>query len=726
MIKQLGTWVLLSAIVLATSATPSYAVTDADVGKTIDAMKQWLYSQQNGDGSFKPDPDNGRNLGGYSAIVTLALIVSGESMQHPKIRKALEFLRNVEMEGTYAVALRAHVWSYLPDSYLDMLKKDQKWLVTAYRNHGKGLFNYTQGDYEKKSTRYDNSVSQYGMLGLWQASKRGITVESGFWKGIQRHFQEVQSEDGGWGYSGTHRSDPYESMTLAGLTGLLVAQQELFRSNQVADKKITEHIGKGLLWLDKRYNGGTTWYALYGMERVALASGSRYFNKLDWYKTGASKIVRLAGNGNLGGGHGGGVVATSFGLMFLSRGRVPVWINKIAVGEQKWNNHPNDLYFLSEFLSNFREGEVNWQVVSADSSPDEWLLAPVAWLSSDYQLELTDLQKANLRQFLDRGGMLVCNPDNKNPSFKQSVQQLVKEMYPQYPMRTLKANHPLYYVLHQIKNPGQYKVSGVSNGVRELVLLFEDDIGFQWQSQRQQKGGAWELGANLFALATDKGVLQNRLIPPFELPKKRVSSGEVTVGRAKYDGNWLPEPAAWAIMGIALSNSAGTSITTSDVDLSSIGTSDLKFIHLAGTAKYKLNNEERQAISDYVTKQNGTLFIETVGGQGEFAKDIEKQLAGVFKNPAVPLTSADKIISGQGLTGGKDCTRVKWRRRTVQLFKVGNRPRLAAILLDGRPAVIISREDISTGMMGIRHWHLNGYHPESARKLATNMLMSVK
>ena len=90
---------------------------------------------------------------------------------------------------------------------------------------------------------------------------------------------------------------------------------------------------------------------------------------------------------------------------------------------------------------------------------------------------------------------------------------------------------------------------------------------------------------------------------------------------------------------------------TSDLELSAIGESDLKLIHLAGTNKYKLNNSERQAISDYVTKQNGTLFIETVGGQGEFAKDIEKQLAGVFQNPAVPLTTGDKIISGQGLSG---------------------------------------------------------------------------
>jgi len=713
-------------IIVASFCLPltSFGVTDEEVGKTIKAMKQWLYSKQGADGSWEKFK-NDRDADGYTAMATLALLVSGESMQHPKMKKALEYLRSVEMEGTYSVAVRAHIWSYLPDSYLPMLKKDQEWLLMAHRNHAKGLFNYTQGDYEKKQSRYDHSVTQYGMLGLWQAAKRNLHVEQSFWKTIERHFKEAHFESGGWGYNDNQASER-ESMTLAGLTALLVAQQELYRQSKTADKEITEHIGKGLMWMDKRFNGGTTWYALYGLERVALASGSRYFNKLDWFDAGASKIVRLGGNGELSGGHGGNISATAFGLMFLSRGRVPVWANKIAVQSQKWNNHPNDLYFLSEFLSNQREGEVNWQVVSADSSPDEWLLAPVAFISSDYDLELTDAQKANLRQFLDRGGLLVCNPDDGNPSFKESVRQLVKEMYPQYPMRNLEPSHPLYYVHHQIKNPGQYKVQGVSNGARELVLMFESDIGYQWQSQRNQAGGPWELGANLFALATNKGVLANRLVPPFESPKKRASSGEVTVGRAKYDGNWLPEPACWAIQGISLHNKAGISVKTSDVELSAIGESDLKFIHLAGTDKHKLTNEERQAISDFVTKQNGTLFIETVGGQGDFSEDIEKQLAGVFQNPAVPLTTGDKIISGQGLAGGEDCSRVVWRWRTVQLFRVGNRPRLAAILVDGRPAVIISREDLSLGMMGVRHWHINGYSPKSARKIAANMLLSVK
>jgi hypothetical protein len=253
--------------------------------------------------------------------------------------------------------------------------------------------------------------------------------------------------------------------------------------------------------------------------------------------------------------------------------------------------------------------------------------------------------------------------------------------------------------------------------------MFDSDVGFTWQSDMKQVGPLWDLASNLFALATNKGVLANRLVPPFESRKKRQVAGEIVVGRAKYDGNWLPEPASWKLLGNPMFNKTGVNIKTADLELSAIGSFDQKLIHLAGTDTYKLKNAEREAIKQYAAN-GGTLLIETVGGLGEFARDVEKQLAGVFKNPPVPLGSSDAVISGEGLAGGFDCSRVSWRWRTVQTMAVGSRPRLAAILIDGRPAVIISHEDLSLGMMGLRHWHVMGYSQRSARELATNVLLA--
>ena len=716
---SLPVWVVAMLTALACLAAPAGAVTDEQVGKAIDVIKKKLLSMQAEDGSFEPEKEfHGKNQGGQTALVTLALMVSGEPMQNPKIAQAIRYLKKVKMEGTYAVGIRAHVWANLPEKYYqEALQTDAAWLLDTHKMHKRGTFDYTQG----YSGRLDHSVTQYGMLGLWEAGKRGVKVPDSFWNAMKKHFIEQQFPSGGWGYDEKPESER-ESMTLAGLTALYVAQQELHRRDKRQNKEIKDAIDRGLDWMDKRFNTGDGWYALYGLERVALASGVRYFNKKDWFETGAAAAVRS--NGEIGGGHGGPAVASSFALMFLSRGRVPVWINKLEVPGQAWNNHPNDLYFLTNYISNSREGEVNWQTTSIDFRPDSWLLAPVAFLSSHEKLQLTDQQLANLKQYLDRGGLLVCNPDDNSSAFKAGIKEIAEKLYPQYELRAFDDNHPLFSSLTKIEDGKKQKIMGVSNGAREMIILFDRDYGYSWQAEAKQEGPVFDLAANLFALATNRGILNNRLVPPFEDRAKRNVAGEYTIARAKYEGNWLPEPAAWALLGNPMFNATGINLKTEDVDLAKLGDAPQRFVHLAGTTPHKLTDDERAGIKKFVEK-GGTVFVETVGGQDQFSADIEKQLAGVFQNPPVPLSAADPLISGEGLgQGAFDCSRVRWRWRTVQTMAVLPKPRLAAITVGSRPAVIFSHEDISLGLVGVRHWHVMGYEPFSARRLATNILLA--
>src|SRR5690606_13908951 len=112
-----------------------------------------------------------------------------------------------------------------------------------------------------------------------------------------------------------------------------------------------------------------------------------------WFEQGAETILKAErGRGSIS----GNIVDTSFGLLFLARGRVPVWINKISLPGQDWNNRPNDIYELTDYLSDLRERELSWQVVSIDLDSMQWSNAPVAWISSDDKVELTDAQLQNL------------------------------------------------------------------------------------------------------------------------------------------------------------------------------------------------------------------------------------------------------------------------------------------------------------------------------------------
>ena len=279
---RLAIFVVLFGLLLLTFGQPSDGaeVTDAQVNKGIDQLKSYLF--------YKQDPQTGSwehlskpgglkehqiQMGGETALVTLSLLMSGESAQNPKIAKAVKFLREVEMNGVYAVAIRAHVWAHLPPEYMPMLEMDASWLVSTSKAHKLGLFHYEPKD----SDRVDHSTTQYGMLGLWEASKRGLKIPRRFWERWVQHFLNAQHEDGGWMYSNNPDGLTTGSMTAAGLTALFVGQQELYRSSKRPDPKVKLAIKRGLEWLDQRFEGHNnpnanewTYYYLYGIERVAL------------------------------------------------------------------------------------------------------------------------------------------------------------------------------------------------------------------------------------------------------------------------------------------------------------------------------------------------------------------------------------------------------------------------------------------------------------------------
>ena len=73
------------------------------------------------------------------------------------------------------------------------------------------------------------------------------------------------------------------------------------------------------------------------------------------------------------------VVGTSFGLLFLAKGRRPVLVAKLKHDPPgDWNNHRNDLANLTSFVERLWQRDLTWQVVNAAAASVEDLLqAPV-------------------------------------------------------------------------------------------------------------------------------------------------------------------------------------------------------------------------------------------------------------------------------------------------------------------------------------------------------------
>ena len=85
------------------------------------------------------------------------------------------------------------------------------------------------------------------------------------------------------------------------------------------------------------------------------------------------------------------------------------------------------------------------------------------------------------------------------------------------------------------------------------------------------------------------------------------------------------------------------------------------------------------------------------------------------------LASTAPVFSMAGMRVDK----VKYRRRTRMRLRQTT-PNLKGIMLNGRLAAVLSREDITAGLVGYPSWTVHGYEPESAFALMRKIVLSAK
>jgi hypothetical protein len=186
-------------------------------------------------------------------------------------------------------------------------------------------------------------------------------------------------------------------MTTAGLASMFLCYDNLLYDGFVKCDQgekvqaVLRFLNKGLDWMDKNFGsiaqgGGQWWYyLLYGVERVGLASGYKYFGKADWYKLGAERLLRSQGADGAWQGGVGPVVDTSYALLFLVRGRHAILFNKLEY-DGDWNDRPRDMAKLTQWIGKeFEETTVNWQIINLKVKPEEWLDAPILYISGSIE-----------------------------------------------------------------------------------------------------------------------------------------------------------------------------------------------------------------------------------------------------------------------------------------------------------------------------------------------------
>jgi hypothetical protein len=707
------------------------ALTDRALAAAIDEAIHFLESRQAEDGSIG---EGQWARGGSTALAALAMLASGAApASDPTLKRALGWLSEIEPDNTYVVAIRANVWEYAlrtaPNErrWRDALEKDFRWLLEARNERG---FRYGID-----SQDWDNSCTQYGVLGIWAAERAGFEAGDAFWQAMSDHFRAVQNEDGGWGYQ---RGGSSPNMATAGLASLFLVfdnfhARQVFRRGaprtQVkAQREILEALRRGMTWLGESSGDKANSYYLYGIERAGVASGRRTFGGEDWFRTGAAAaLARRTVDGAISMGYGP-VVSTSFVTLFLVYGGAPMAINKLEYGlsgdARDWDLNPRDLANLSKWLWEAYERPVGWQIVSIDA-PVESFEAPILWITGSAAWNPSEADVEKLRAYVARGGTLLVEPSDHSSAFRAAAEQLAGRIRPGTTLAAVDPGDPLLTVTrHTWKTAPALRAA--HDGSRHWFLLSDGYLSADWQSN-DTDSDAFHLAMSVLFYVTDRGQLRPRFQTAHPEGPAVAADASVRVARAYVGDDGLDRAAAgWRAMRAHIAHAAGVTIEDGGVvSLDAPIPKDVAVLHVNGRGVWNPSAAERDVLNAF-SQRGGVLLVDAWAGDSAFARSSKAALAGTDLAPRSGLDGSP-IQEGR-FEGGADLS--EGLRLTLagrDRLPAGAQPDalLEVAARDRRVTTLFSPVDLAAALGDVRIYGSAGYKPRSARRIVGNLLTMV-
>ncbi len=688
--------------------------------------------------------------GGITGIVTYSLLAAGEAPSEEHLAAAIAFLKKADLVGNYALAMRCQVWQALPPSteIRNLARRDAQAMMASAksRDEARGFYHYYR---DPSSNDYDHSVSQYVVLGMWACDQSGYEVPTAFWHETDLAWRRHQFADGAWSYKFKWGSNDDQqertSMTAAGVATLFITQEYTHLSTEPSGNVSDPSIEHGLRWISDRLStdfqgnvinqlvGGHPFhgYVLYGLERIGVAGGYKYFGKCNWYQEGADYLIHhqeSAGNWEY-------PANTAYSLLFLSRGRGPVLMNKlqyhIAPGrgvtasiEGNWNQRPRDAANMARWVTKKLEEPYNWQIVNLGVWESDLHDSPILYISGNQTLRFTSEEEAKLKKFVEDGGLILGNADGGNKLFSDSFRALEARLFPDYEPRELPEDHVIYhqqFSRKSWKNPPS--ILGLSNGARELMIMIPNaDMARAWQGHLYTRNDAFEFLDNLYLYASDHQNLRKGSSYIINRDDKVPTKQTLKVARLQYAGNWDPEPGGWRRMANQMHNRFGVDLQVDTVQLGEGKLSGYPVAHLTGTAKFSLPDAARDELKSFVDK-GGILLVDAAGGAPHFAASADILCSTIFGPAASELNTPMKSDNPHFSIGGNKDATVNYRRYARKSLGVTHLPQLRGMTVGDHIGLFFSREDLSAGLVGQPLDGLTGYDPASTLDILDSILM---
>ncbi len=765
--------IFLAAVLTALAATsPVRAeVTAEKVRRSIEAAVTYLTAQRNDEGGWLEIPTR---HGGVTALCTLALLNAGVPVDDPEMQKSLNYLRKIQSENVYVLAMQTMVLCYAePEQDLLIIRRNVAALENAQMRQGarSGCWGYS-----KSQGPGDNSNAQFALMALHEAERAGVSTSEATWKLARDYWERTQNPDGSWGY---HDGDPGTgSMTCAGIACLIMAAEKLSDGDATIEgdgvaccgaRPDHTPIERGLQWFARnfsvhRHPGIGFWYLyyMYAVERVGRMTNDRLIGKHDWYREGADVLLaaqaQLRGNwvDVVDGERGGNpYIATSFALLFIAKGRRPVLAHKLSFDpEDHWERHRRDLAHLTAYCEKKWKRELTWQVVRArDATADDYNQAPVLWISGSETPKLSDAEVKELRRYVDLGGFIFaencCNSAEFDPAFRGLIERMFPERdeqgRPLYALRPLPLEHSIWTAEEPIDPKYLRPLLGLDVGCRTSIVYCPKNLGCYWELDRTGRKQTYppavedeikavrSIGINVLAYATNREVKFKLEIPRLAAAEAEVDAvdrAKLYIGEIKHQGGSTVAPTALANLLRQLRVETGLRVSTDkrEIALTQDALFDHHLVFMHGRSSFSFTDAERKQLRLFV-ERGGMLLADSVCSSAEFTTSFRREMKAIFPETPLEPLAADHPLFGEKF-GGFDLSTVTLRdpRRAagggpLQTETQQVPPELEAVRIGTRLGVVFSRYDLSCALEKQNTLECVGYGRDDAAKLGINVIL---
>ena len=522
---------------------------------------------------------------------------------------------------------------------------------------------------------------------------------------------------------------------------------------------------QAVVWMGRNFSvqrnpgagsSGGLWhlYYLYAMERVGRLTARRFLGEHDWYREGADMLIgaqdKLSGFWR-GSGHAedNTHIATSFALLFLSKGRRPVLVAKLQHGPgQDWNHHRSDLSNLTSYVEKKWGRDLTWQTIDSDkASVDDLLQAPVLFFNGRRAPDFSDEEKAELRNYVDRGGFIFAEACCGGTDFEKGFRKLMEQVFPEpeYKLRLLTPEHPIWHAEEPVDPRYVRPLWGIDLGCRTSVVFCPQDLSCYWelaQHARERKlpkrvddeiAAALSIGVNVLAYATNREVkFKSDLFetPTADRDSDKTSRGRIQVAKLLHPGGCNAAPSALGnLMRVARDKlKLRVSLEGQELALGDERLLDHPLVLMHGRHSFRLTAAERKHLKTYL-ERGGVLFADAICSSREFSDAFRREMKMIFSEHRLERIPVSHPVFGTSF-GGENLSVVSRRQReargageplTTQVRQ--GEPHLEGVQLEDRYAVIFSPYDVSCALEHHESLECEGYMRTDAARIALNVLL---